>query len=77
MNITPDWILISERPMSNEEVAALPAEDTFHTYSFPLRAGFVMNISLPLDLTKREADRLARAILTLPFDAPTYYHPWP
>ncbi|MCF7963334.1 MAG: hypothetical protein K9M08_21550 [Pirellula sp.] len=37
-------------------------------HSFVLRADFRVQIILPFDLTKREADRLADFIHTLPFD---------
>ena len=38
------------------------------TYPFPLRAGVIVRISLPADLTTREARRLARFLETLTVD---------
>jgi hypothetical protein len=51
-----------DRPSVDEE------DDTFVDHRFLLRPGVEVNLRLPGDLTKREAERLADFIRTLPFE---------
>lgn len=39
----------------------------FLNYSLPIREGFIGKITLPVDLTEQEAERVCRIVMTLVF----------
>lgn len=47
---------------------APPARDNLITYPFPLRAGTMVYLQLPKDMSSREAERLARYVQSLALD---------
>lgn len=52
----------------HEDTVHTPAAPGLITYPFPIRSGVQGKITLPEDLTKREADRIGAFIKTLAFD---------
>lgn len=48
--------------------AGRSAKDEFLTHTYNLRSGLPVSFELPSSLTRSEADRLAKFILSLPFD---------
>jgi hypothetical protein len=63
-----------ERPNEQETVAgtsmqrASPATSDLKTYEFALRRGVIVQLRLPTDLSKSEAERLSQIILAMPFE---------
>ena len=56
------------KPCARRVVTVPPAPRRVQmiTYPFPLRSGFLVPITLPIDLTAREAGRIARILEVLP-----------
>jgi hypothetical protein len=50
----------------HERTPAQPAEANMHAHSFRLRQDVTVSLNLPIDLSTREAERLARFIHALP-----------